>query len=595
MVAMAEERVQRRLAAILAADVVGYSRLMSRDEAGTRARFNSHLNELIEPAIENRGGRIVKTTGDALLVEFTSVLDAVECAVEIQKDMTERNANEPDDRRMEFRIGVNLGDVIIEGDDIHGDGVNVAARLEALADPGGICISGDVHRQCRGKIDVEFDDLGEREVKNIIEPVHAYRIKLDTVQQRGVEAEPSGAAGRTLPDRPSIAVLPFANMSSDPDQEYFSDGITEDIITGLSRNRTFFVISRSTTFALKGIAGSVAQVAKDLAVRYVLEGSVRKAGTQVRITAQLIDATTDHHVWADRYDRDLEDIFAVQDEITQKIIGSIAPGILTAEIQRAQRKDATQLDAWDCMMRAHWHIRRFTKEDNADARKLLGQALEFDPSNAPALADLAFANHFDAVFGWTDSPERSHAQLGEAARKAVGADDHDAFAHTALAIFELFSNRHDDAVRRLQRAIDLNPNLAFARGYLGATYAFAGERDDAMPNLEEAIRLSPRDPLMVIWHISMAWAELSAERYDEAVEYAHQAIEVNPEFTDNYAVLAAACGQLDRSPETGAALDELRRRMPDLTASDNRLQRPFRRPTDRNRFIGGLRKAGLPE
>ncbi len=588
---MAEERVQRRLAAILAADVVGYSRLMGEDEAGTRARFNAHLNELIEPAIERGRGRIVKTTGDALLVEFASVVDAVQCAVGIQNGMVDRNADEPDDRRIVFRIGANLGDVIIEGDDIHGDGVNVAARLEGLCEPGEVYLSASVFDQVSGKMDAVFEDLGEQTVKNITRPVRVYRVNEKSASGT-TKSDPTEAL--SLPDKPSIAVLPFENMSGDPEQEYFSDGITEDIITGLSRNRTFFVISRSTTFALKGIAGSVAQVAKDLAVRYVLEGSVRKAGTRVRITAQLIDATTDRHVWADRYDRDLDDIFAVQDEITRNIIGSIAPGILTAEIQRAQRKDATQLNAWDCMMRAHWHIRRFTKEDNAKARKLLSQALEFDPNNAPALADLAFANHFDAVFGWTDSPELSHAQLGEAARKAIGADDHDAFSHTALAIFELFANRHDDAVRRLQKAIDLNPNLAFARGYLGATYAFAGERDDAMPNLEEAILLSPRDPLMVIWYICMAWAELSADHYNEAVEFAHQAIEVNPEFTDNYAVLAAACGQLDRSPEAGAALDELRRRMPDLTASDNRLRRPFSRPIDRNRFIDGLRKAGLP-
>ena len=590
---MAEAK--RKLAAILAADVAGYSRLMGTDEEATIAALDAR-RQIFRERIAVRNGRVVDTAGDSVLAEFASVVEAVRCAAEVQEALAEINAEIAEDRRMRFRIGVNLGDVIEKDDGtIYGDGVNVAARIEGLAEPGGVCVSESAYMQVEGKTDFGFADIGEHEVKNIARLVRAYRIERDTAQQSVAAAAPSGASDAKSPDRPSIAVLPFANMSGDPDQEYFSDGITEDIITGLSRNRTFFVISRSTTFALKGSAVNVAQVAKDLAVRYVLEGSVRKAGNRVRITAQLIDGATDHHVWADRYDRDLEDIFAVQDEITQNIVGSIAPGILTAEIQRAQRKDATQLDAWDCIMRAHWHIRRFNKEDNTNARKLLGQALEFDPDNATALADLAFANHFDAVFGWTDSPERSHVQLGEAARKAVGADDHDAFAHTALAIFELFSNRHDDAVRRLQRAIDLNPNLAFARGYLGVTYAFAGERDHAMSNLEEAIRLSPRDPLMVIWHICMAWAELSAERYDEAVEYAHHAIESNPEFTDNYAVLAAACGQLNRSPEAGAALDELRRRMPDLTASDNRLRRPFRRSTDRNRFIDGLRKAGLPE
>ena len=591
---MANPRGDQRLAAILAADVAGYSRLMEADERATVATLDA-CRAVFRDHVAGHGGRIVDTAGDSVLAIFPSAIGAVEAAIAIQDELRGRNEPLPEDRRMRFRLGVNLGDVIEKEDgSIYGSGVNVAARIEGIGEPGGVAISEDIFRQVEGKIDRGFEDIGEHEVKNIARPVRAYRIGFGTAQEGASDAAPTGAGDPKIPDRPSIAVLPFANMSGDPDQEYFSDGITEDIITGLSRNRTFFVISRSTTFALKGTAINVAQVAKDLAVRYVLEGSVRKAGNRVRITAQLIDGATDHHVWADRYDRELEDIFAVQDEITRNIIGSIAPGILSAEIQRAQRKDASQLDAWDCVMRAHWHIRRFTKEDNADARKLLDQALELDPVNATALADLAFSNHFDAVFGWTDSPERSLARSGEAARKAVGADDHDAFAHTALAIFELFSNRHDDAVRRLQRAIDLDPNLAFARGYLGVTHAFAGERDAAMPNLEEAVRLSPRDPLMVIWHIGMAWAELLAEHDDKAEEYARQAIEANPEFTDNYAVLAAACGQLDRAPEAAAALDELRQRMPDLTAGDDRLRRPFRRSVDRDRFLDGLRKAGLP-
>ena len=397
-----------------------------------------------------------------------------------------------------------------------------------------------------------------------------------------------------LPQKPSIAVLPFANMSGDAEQEYFSEGITEDIITNLSRNRAFFVISRSTSFTYKGPAVDVGKVARELSVRYVLEGSVRRAGNRVRITAQLIDAETGHHLWADRYDRELADVFAVQDEIAQSIAGAIAPGIISVEVQHAQRKDPGQLDAWDRAVRAHWHIRRFTQSDLAEARRLLEEAIALDPTNSMALADLAFARHFEAVFGWGDGPAESHARLGEAARKAVAADDGDAMAHTSLAIFDLFSGRHEEARRRLRRALDLDPNSMFARGYLGASYAFGGDCDAALTNLEEAMRLSPRGPLLVLGHLCKGWAALLAGRDEEAVEYATQAAEANPEFPDIYAVLAAANGQLGRTAAARAALDQLSQRMPGLTAGDARLDRPFEQAVDRERFLEGLRKAGMP-
>ena len=587
------QRENRRLAAIVAADIAGYSRLIGQDEEGTLRAMRAHRRDLIDRLIDAHGGRIANTAGDSLLLEFASAVDAVRCAVAMQHGMAERNGDIAADRQIRFRIGIHVGDVVAEGGDLLGDGVNIAARLEALSQPGGVILSDDAYRQVRDRLDLTWQDGGEHAVKNIARPIQMWR--WESAAQPGTMDGPAGDKPPAPPDKPSIAVLPFANMSGSADQEYFSDGITEDIITGLSRNRAFFVISRSTSFTYKGAAVDLAGIARELDVRYVLEGSVRRAGNRVRITAQLIDATTDHHVWADRYDRELEDIFAVQDEITRNIIGSISPGILSAEIQRARRKEAHRLDSWDFIMRAHWHIRRFTRDDNAEARRLLAQALALDPGSATALGDLAFAHHFDAVFGWTDAPARSHAELGDAARKAVGADDHDAVAHTALAIFDLFSSRHDDAVRRLQRAIDLNPNLAFARGYLGTTFAFGGQHDAAMENLEEVIRLSPRDPLMVIWRLSMAWAALLAERYDEAAGYAGLAIEDNPEFTDNYTVLAAARGQLGEPRQAKAALDELLSRMPGLTLGDDRLQRPFRRPADRDRFLDGLRKAGLPE
>jgi adenylate cyclase len=456
--------------------------------------------------IKEHRGRIVKTTGDGLLVEFASVVDAVRCAVDVQRAMAERNAGLPAEQRIELRMGLNVGDIIIEDGDIYGDGVNVAARLEALAEPGGICVSRVVRDQVRDKLDFAFEDMGEQQVKNIARSVRTHRILLNAGG-----AKDGGSITAALPSvppsqKPSIAVLPFANMSDDAEQEYFSEGITEDIIINLSRNRAFFVISRSTSFTYKGPAVEVARVARELGVRYVLEGSIRRAGNRVRITAQLIDAETGHHLWAERYDRELADVFAVQDEIAQSINGAIAPWIISAEIQHAQRKHPSQLDAWDRIMRAHWHIRRFTREDLAEARRLLVEAIALEPANSMALSDLAFANHFEAVFGWGDALAESHARLGDAARKAVAADDSDAMAHTALAIYELFSGRHEPARRSLRLALDLNPNLAFARGYLGVTYGFGGDYESALPHLEGAIRLSPRDPLRVIWHLCKGWA-----------------------------------------------------------------------------------------
>src|SRR5438552_1207250 len=456
---MAEDRVERRLAAILAADVAGYSRLMGADEEGTLAALKAHRRAVLDPKITEHRGRIVKTTGDGLLVEFASVVDAVRCAVDIQRQMAERNAGVAAEQRIEFRIGLNVGDIIIDDKDIYGDGVNIAARLEGLAAPGGICVSRVVRDQVRDKLDFSFEDMGEQQVKNIARPVRTHRVRLDSpIDEPSAAAVATTRSAQPLPQKPSIAVLPFANMSGDAEQEYFSEGITEDIITNLSHNHAFFVISRSTSFAFKGPAVDVGKIGRELGVRYVLEGSVRRAGNRVRITAQLIEAASGHHLWADRYDRELADVFAVQDEISRSITGAIAPGIIAAEIRQAQRKGPDQLDAWDRTVRAHWHIRRFTQVDLAEARRLLEEAIDLDPTNSMAHADLAFARHFDAALGWGDGPAESHVRLGEAARHAVAADDSDAMAHTALAIFDLFSNRHEEAWRRLQRALELNPN-----------------------------------------------------------------------------------------------------------------------------------------
>ena len=593
---MSEARVERRLAAILAADVAGYSRLMGVDEEGTLAALKAIRRDLGDPKIKEHRGRIVKTTGDGLLIEFASVVDAVRCAVDVQRAMAERNADVPTKKRIEFRMGINIGDIIIEDGDIFGDGVNVAARLEALAEPGGICVSRAVRDQVRDKLDFSFEDLGDQQVKNIARPVRTHRIRLGDTGARPSIAPAATATPPSAPpaQKPSIAVLPFANMSGDAEQEYFSEGITEDIITNLSRNRAFFVISRSTSFTYKGSAIDVGKVSRELGVRYVLEGSIRRAGNRVRITAQLIDGETGHHLWAERYDRELADVFAVQDEIAQRITGAIAPDIISAEIRHAQRKDVGHLDAWDHIMRAHWHIRRFTRDDLAEARRLLAEAIALDPNNSMAHSDLAFARHFEAVFGWGDGPAESHTRLGEAARKAVTADDGDAAAHTALAIYELFSGRHEEAQRRLRAAIEIDPNSAFARGYLGVSCAFAGDYDGTVTNCEEAIRLSPRDALLAIFLLCQGWAALIIERYDEAVDFATRAAAANPEFTDIYAVLAAAHGHLGNTAPAREALDQLLSRMPGLTASDDRVNRPFARAEHRERFLDGLRKAGLP-
>jgi adenylate cyclase len=589
---MADERVERRLTAIFAGDVAGYSRLMGEDDEGTLAGLNAHRREFLDPTIAEHRGRIVKRTGDGVLIEFASAVDAARCAVEIQRGMSERNAPVPPEKRIELRIGIHVGDIIIEDSDIFGDGVNVAARLESIAQPGGICISDDAYRQVRGKLDVNFQDSGEQALKNIARPVRVYQLRPDALALSGK----ASAIGLTLPDKPSIAVLAFQNMSGDVEQEFFADGITEDIITALSKSHWLFVIARNSSFTYKEKSVDVRQVGRELGVRYVLEGSVRKAGNRVRITAQLIDASGGHHVWAERFDRALEDIFGVQDEITHSIIGAIAPGILAAEIQRTQGKDAAALGQWERVMRAHWHVRRMTREDCLEAIRLIEEVLQRDPNNAMALSDLAYNWHFGSIFGWTSEPPQVAMQkMGEAARRAVAADDRDAMAQTALGLYELFSNQHDDAIRRINRAIELDPNSSFARGNLGVAYNFGGESDRAIVALQEAMRLSPRDYLMVIWHTCNAWSHLHAERFAESVDCAKQAIDFNPSFPDSHGTLAASAAHLGRMAEAHAGLAGFVRLLPGLSLSDPRLIRPFRRQVDRERFLAGLRKAGLPD
>jgi adenylate cyclase len=570
---------------------------MGADEEGTLDNLKALRKTFVDPKIVEHRGRIVKTTGDGMLVEFASAVDAARCAVEIQRDMAAHNTDVPQDSRIEFRIGIHVGDIIIDDNDIFGDGVNIAARLEGIAEPGGVCISDDAQRQIRGKVDFAYNDLGLQTLKNITEPMRAWHMRLgsEAISLLPLHSSATPAQTLALPDKPSIAVLAFQNMSGDAEQEYFADGIAEDIITTLSKSRWLFVIARNSSFTYKGHAVDIKQIGRELGVRYVLEGSVRKAGNRLRITGQLVEAATGSHLWAERYDRALEDIFAVQDEITHSIIGAIAPGILAAEIQRSQGKEAAELGQWERLMRAHWHIRRFTREDSREAIRLLDELLRRQPDNALALADLAFSLHFAALFGWTDAPAEARARMSETARRAVASDEQDAAAHTSLAIHELFLGQHDNAIRRLRRAIDLDPNSTFARGYLGTAYAFGGECDLAIENVQEAIRLSPRDFLMVVWFTVSAWAYLSAEKFEQAADCARRAIDCNPAFPDAHGTFAVASAYLGQMADARTGFAEFTHLMPGLVAEDERLIRPFRRPADRARFLEGLRKAGLPD
>ena len=589
---MAEERVQRRLAAILAADVVGYSRLMEADEEGTRARLRGLQAELIAPRIAADGGRVVKTMGDGILVEFPSAVDAVRNALAVQTAMAEYDDDLPEDRRIIFRVGINVGDVIVEGDDIHGEGVNVAARLEGLCEPGQVYVSGAVHDQVVGKLAASFDDLGSQAVKNMAKPVRVYRVRSGTTP-----TVPLGSASKAppLPDKPSIAVLPFNNMSGDPEQEYFADGIAEDIITALSRFHWFFVIARNSSFSYKGTSPDVRQVSKDLGVRYVLEGSVRKGGNRVRVTAQLIDATTGRHIWGERYDRNLEDIFAVQDEISEAITTTVAPAFVAAEAQRAERKAPENLDAWDYAMRGNWYLSRRGRVDIAKAIQFFERALDADPKSTMALSGLAFALCWVNLFGWDDDLATVRARAHDAAKRAVDLDDNDAWAHAIMGWVRFSLRELDGAITECERALELNPNLALAASVLSIACSWRSDNEDAVRYAKMAERLSPRDPAQSMWSFARAAAEFGSKNYEESMEWAKVTSEIMPEFPGAWRYLAASLGHLGRLDEARAAVRQL------LTISPHDNLRlvsaafPARRPERLEQYVGGLRIAGLPE
>ncbi len=581
---MEPTRIKRKLTAILSADVKGYSRLMGEDEVATIRTLTAY-RELIISLIQKYRGRVVDTPGDNLLAEFGSVVDAVSCAVEVQRELTQRNAELPNQRKMEFRIGINLGDVVVEGERIYGDGVNIAARVEGLADGGGICISGKVHDEIKRKLSFEYEYLGEKEVKNIAEPVRVYRINLEKPRAKPLD----------LPDKPSIAVLPFTNLSGDPEQEYFSDGITEDIITALSRIRQFFVIARNSTFAYKGTSPDVRRVTKELGVRYVLEGSVRKAAGRVRISAQLIEGTTGNHVCAERYDRDLEDVFAVQDEITQIVVGTIEPELAKAERERAKGKKNENLDSWDLYQRGMYFVQKRKKEDCDEARPLFEQAIESNPTFGAAFSGLALSHIFLVNYGWTDSPEDHREKALLAARRAVELDDEDALVRAVLGVVHNGRREVDEAILELQTAVELNPSSAFAHLYLGTTLLFGfGKAQEAITHFDLAIRLSPHDPNLgvMIGRIGLAYLHLGD--YEQAVEYARKAARY-PGTYSRPAILVSALAHLGRDEEAKRARGELLRRRPDFTCSFLKENTQIIFPDLVARMVEGLRKAGVPE
>jgi TolB-like protein/cytochrome c-type biogenesis protein CcmH/NrfG len=581
---MGDQPIQRRLVAILAADVAGYTRLMERDTDGTVAAWQAARQEVIKPTVAGHSGKIVKLTGDGFLVEFSTVQDAVNCAIAMQRGLASSS--------LDFRMGVNLGDIIDDGEDIHGEGVNVAARLEGLADPGSICISGDVYNQVRNRIEATYEDLGDQKVKNVATPVRVYAVRSD-----GFAAPPTSEVPATS-DKPSIAVLPFNNLSGDPEQEYFADGITEDIITALSKLRWFLVIARNSTFVYKGMAVDVKQVGRELGVDYVVEGSVQKAGNRIRISAQLIDGTTGNNLWAEKYDRELADIFDVQDEITQTVVATIEPKLVAAEGVRSQRRSGEDLNAWQLVMRAMSHFGKMTSKESQTAIALLEEAVQKYPDYGPAHSLLAFALLVSGHVGWIPESDvyrystKFVHRAGELARHAAELDDEDPWAHFALGNYCFIERRTEEAVPEYLKAIDLNPNFAIAYGSLGRALVFDGQSEDAVNYFQKALRMSPHDPLITVFYSGMGTAHYYAHRYDEAIEWSRKAIRERPGYTAAHRILCASLAMAGRTEDAEAAAATLRQLQPNISIAWIEQHVPYT-PRAMPHFLDGMRKAGF--
>jgi adenylate cyclase len=586
---LSSAHVERRLAAILAADVAGSCRLIGIDEEGTLAQLKALRKTLFDPKIAEHHGRIVKNTGDGALVEFASVVDAVRCADEIQRGVAEQNIDVPQVKRIEFRIGIHVGDVIIEEDDIFGDGVNIAVRLEGIAEAGEICISDDAHRHVRGKVESIFEDMGAQILKNIAEPIRVWRIGKNSVSARYPS---SGHAALPLPDGPSIAILPFENLSGDPDQDYFADGVVDEIITALSRFKSLFVIARNSSFTYKGKVVDIKQVGRELGVRYVLEGSVRKAAGKVRIIGQLIDAATGRHLWADRFEGDLSDVFALQDRMTESVISAIAPRIFQVETDLAVRRP-NNLSAYDLCRRANLHAQSWTRAGLVEALRLSFRALEIDPRYGFA-ATIAGSCHLINVFeGWAADPNLELAEGMRLLRLAISIDGNDDVALSILgASIAVFLNDYESAREMVDRAIALNPNRDLAWEQRGWTYQRAGQPDEAIRSFERAIRLSPFDPWLFSRFTGLGIAFIGVGRFDEAVAAAKNALQKNQTFASAHLCLVAALAHLGRDAEARNAVTKFLEIEPDFRTSEWVASSGHWRA---QMFIDGLRKAGLPE
>ncbi len=626
---MAEDRVQRKLTTILAADVEGYSRLMGADEEATLKTLKTY-REIIDSLIAKQNGRLVGTAGDAVLVEFGSTVEAVRCAMSIQEDLAVRNAELHEDRRMRFRIGINVGDVMVEGDDLFGDGVNVAARLEGLAEPGGICISGSTFDQVKNKLSIGFEDIGLQEVKNIAEPVRAYRVSpegqqgiapsrkkesslwripaiaaavLGVVAAGGIawwqpwapDVEPASVDKMAfkLPDKPSIAVLPFTNLSGDKEQEYFSDGITEDIITDLSKVSGLFVIARNSSFKFKGRSVDVRDVARDLGVGHVVEGSVRKSGSRVRITAQLIDARTGNHLWAERYDRELSDIFGVQDDVVGRIVSALAVELTDADKARAVRRRRTvNLQAYEFVLRGRQLLTRIAGQDTEKAREYFEKAISIDPGYARAYTNLGLL-YWNAWRLWGRDRAGNLTRALQIGKKAVAHDPDDAGAWTLLAVVHQFRKEHDLAEIEANKAIALEPTHAETLGNLGGYLWYAGRPREAIEYLERAVRLDPYHPSVYLTWLGGVYSW--SGRYDRAITVLKRAIRREPDYIVNHVLLAAAYAHSGKDEDARAEAAEILRLNPNFTLRAFKAFVPIRKKADLDRYVTGLRRAGLPE